>query len=404
MLVPTCVAPVSHISVTISSPWSSPSLRSLLSSAFFTIQYLRVIASAQTMSSCSPPPSPAITRRHKAPDHRVSFETGNGSFKVPSFFSQFVVAPASTVPVTSKASARHKTHHAHHGQSHSQSRKAQKASHVDRRARVEDVDDDDDLQGTCAGKATSNSGNVSDRDKSSALVSPVLDPSLPTITASAAAAGFPNKGRDVSALNGLYGFTGFNPAVGVNHVFTHLNNNGVPLQPYAVQSFPTFLTASNMAASNGFNAAATATHTVNGADSTSPTGLSFLPAVPDATNGPMMHAYVPRHDVSGQAGIFYVQQPQQQQQAMYTTVSFQPKIQIPSSCMTATSFPFLYPHFTSPLYLRHYNASAAAHFPPPKLILVIRFSLSYLRTQYFCVFYILQKNPQKAVKFVVELC
>ncbi|CAK7270735.1 hypothetical protein SEPCBS57363_004252 [Sporothrix epigloea] len=240
---------------------------------------------------------------------------------------------------------------------------------MDRRARVEDVDDEDGLQGTCAGKASSNSGNVSGRDKSASFVSPVLDPSLPTITASAAAAGFSDKGRDVSSLNGHSGFTGFNPAVGVNHVFTHLNNNGVPLQPYAVQSFPTFMTASNMAATHGLNVAAT---TVNGVDPTSLTGLSFLPSVPDATNGPMMHTYVPHNDVSGQAGIFYVQQPQQQQQqqqqqqAMYTTATG-----APVSIATSTGPVMAYPQATSgqPVYIQQqpgvtYMTSGGTGGPP----------------------------------------
>ena len=322
-------------------------------------------ACVQTMSSSSPPQSPTIARRQRIRGNRVSFGTGIASSKVPDFFSQLAAASAATIPVAPKAPSRqerHNTHHGHghsHSHSHSQEAHIYKASHVDRRACVEDVDDEDDASSGRAGKAISNNSNTSGRAKSVPLGGPVLDPSLPTITASAAAAGFPDVAGGPPGFGGHPGFRGINPAVGANPIFTHLNNGNLPHQPYAVQAFPTFLPATNMAAAQGYNIAATATHAVNGVDPTAITGLSFLPAVPDATNGPMLHTYVPRNDAPGQAGIVYMQQPQQQ--AMYTTVSLQPyQLHAPlsyhiSSVASPSSVPSMYPR-PNPQY---YNASAS---------------------------------------------
>ena len=135
-----------------------------------------------------------------------------------------------------------------------------------------------------------------------------------------------------------------NPAMGANHVFTHMNNV-FPHQPYNIQAFPTFLPATNMAA-QGYPFGAGATHAVNGVDPTAITGLSFLPAVPDATNGPMLHTYVPRNDTPGQ-NIVYMQHLQGQQQAVYTTVSAPPYQQ----AQPLFYLPAISPSFTSCLHL-----------------------------------------------------
>ncbi|CAK7204366.1 hypothetical protein SEUCBS139899_007122 [Sporothrix eucalyptigena] len=225
------------------------------------------------------------------------------------------------------------------------SAQAYKVSHPDRRARVEDTDDDDVPSGR-AGKASSNASS-SGRAKSVPLGGPVLDPSLPTITASAAASGFPDGNGGLPGLGGHPGFTGVNPALGANPVITHLNNGALPQQSYAVQTYPTFLPATNMAAAQGYPFAAAATHAVNGVDPTAITGLSFLPAVPDATNGPMLHTYVPRNDVPGQAGVVYVQQPQQQQ-AMYTTATGVP---ITIATTTTPVMAYQQPGVSQPIYV-----------------------------------------------------
>ncbi|CAK7223822.1 hypothetical protein SBRCBS47491_005336 [Sporothrix bragantina] len=302
------------------------------------------------MSSSSPPPSPTITRRQRTRGHRVSFGTNISNSKAPGFFSQLAAASAATIPVAPKSSFRHGHHHAHHGHNHSQSQsqypQVYKASHLDRRARVEDVEDEDDVPSGRAGKANSSNNNAGGRAKSVPLGGPVLDPSLPTITASAAA-GFSDGPGGPPGVGGHPGYTGINPATGVNPIFTHLNNGGLPQHPYPVQAFPTFLPAANMSAAQGYNIAATATHAVNGIDPTAITGLSFLPAVPDATNGPMLHTYVPRNDAPGQANIVYMQQPQQQQ-SMYSTAAG-----VPLAIATTTTPVMAYPQagVNQPIYV-----------------------------------------------------
>ncbi|CAK7265368.1 hypothetical protein SEPCBS119000_001476 [Sporothrix epigloea] len=83
-------------------------------------------------------------------------------------------------------------------------------------------------------------------------------------------------------------------------------------------------------------------------------GISFIPGVPDATNGPMIHTYVPRNDVPGQAGVIYVQQPQQQQQqqqqqAIYTTATG-----TPITIATTTTPMMAYPQASTsqPIYIQ----------------------------------------------------
>ncbi|KIH94126.1 hypothetical protein SPBR_05857 [Sporothrix brasiliensis 5110] len=284
--------------------------------------------------SSSPPGSPT-PRRYKSRSHRVSFDMGlTNPSKVPGFFTQLAAATANTLPVQQKSTAS--SRHSHHLGGHSGGHR-HGASHMDRRARVDDVDDEDDdanyrARSSRARAATASSSSGSAAATGMPLGGPVLDPSLQTTTASAAA-GFPENAP--AGVGGAPGFNGMNPAAGANHIFTHLNN-GLPQQPYNIQAFPTLLPSTNMAVP-GYPFGVGTTHAVNGVDPTAVTGLSFLPAVPDATNGPMIHTYVPRHDGPGQ-NIVYIQQPNGQQQAMYTTANGVP-IQIATTTAPIMAYP-----------------------------------------------------------------
>ncbi|EPE03526.1 hypothetical protein F503_06699 [Ophiostoma piceae UAMH 11346] len=278
---------------------------------------LAVIMSTSTMS---PPPRDA---RHR--ERRVSFDIGNGG-KAPSFFNQLAAASYATMPGNNgnrgahhtRNSSSHHNHHSHHSRPNNQ--------RFDRRARVDDAldgdDDTDDSEarrrasraaagGSRAARAAADGPSASSGPSGAAVSSadgglPSVQPGQPSITASAAAAGY----------NGL------DPAVSANHVFTHMDNGaagihgiqgipgvsglvgpgGVPIpQPggYNIQAFPTFMPAGMPP---GF-----AAYAPGGVDSSGMTGISFLPAVPDATNGPMLHTYIPRSDAPGQAGAMYMQ-------------------------------------------------------------------------------------------------
>ncbi len=253
--------------------------------------------------SPSPFDSPTDARHYKTRDRRVSFDIGTtNASKAAGFFSHLAAATAATAPAPSKP--RHDHNHAsRHGHDHSRSQSHSHHSHrhPDRRTRVEDDVDE---------------GNESAGDHAKAKSKPAPgvagQGSLPTTTASAAAAGFSNS----ASAPAVIGISGVNPAVGANPLFTHLNNGGFPQQPYTIQAYPSMWPA---AMAQAYPFAPGMAGAVNGVDPTSITGVSFLPAVPDATNGPMLHTYIPRNDAPGSNNIVYMQQPQYQ--PAFNTVS-----------------------------------------------------------------------------------
>lgn len=196
---------------------------------------------------------------------------------------------------------------------------------MDHRTRVEDVTDIDDDSDSIDLRRRAGAGAGANAKAKPRFKTPhggTLP--LPTTTATAAAVGVPGSASN-PCLNGAVGLhavhTNINPALGVNPVFTHVNT---PFQghgqmpPYGIPGQPGFVAATTA----GPYSYAIATNLAAGTDPSS-TGMTFVPAVPDATNGPMVHTYIPRSDMAvagqgpGGVGIVYVQAPH----AGYATVS-----------------------------------------------------------------------------------
>ncbi|OAA68242.1 hypothetical protein SPI_00437 [Niveomyces insectorum RCEF 264] len=305
----------------------------------------------KTMSS-SPPSSPTPSRqqRCKQRNRRVSFGLQSADVPKPkafslasfpyfeessSFPSTAAAAAASAAPAPTKSRSHRHRHNHHPTPTHSDTNNNNgNTASQDRRARVDDTDDEvahADHAGASSktrGKKSRGNDNGTGNENSNGNTD-----------------GQPPATKEASTINGPFKFgsgvdnnnntiaanVGPNPAIGVNTVFTHTNGPSVPFpgypvfappppqqqqqqQSFAIPGFPGFAPAGATMPPGLATGPPQGTMAATAADSLAATGVSFSPAVPDATNGPMVHTYVPRNDVPlvavpgpGGVGAVYLQ-------------------------------------------------------------------------------------------------